>query len=78
MEMEVSRRKFLQGSVALSVAGGSAITATNLFGETEDILYVKGSGWDLATIEKEGFSPVDLKVLQDMAKPEWVSNYKGN
>lgn len=32
MQMEVSRRKFLQGSVALSIAGGSAITATNLFG----------------------------------------------
>jgi thiosulfate reductase/polysulfide reductase chain A len=31
MSVEVSRRKFLQGSVALSVAGASAISATNLF-----------------------------------------------
>ena len=31
MSVEVSRRKFLQGSVVLSVAGASAISATNLF-----------------------------------------------
>jgi len=31
MSVEVSRRKFLQGSVALSVAGASAISATSLF-----------------------------------------------
>ena len=32
----------------------------NLFGEDEDILYVKGSGWDLETIEAPGFTPVAL------------------
>jgi len=31
MKVEVSRRKFLQGSVALTVAGGTAMSATNLF-----------------------------------------------
>jgi thiosulfate reductase/polysulfide reductase chain A len=31
MKVEVSRRKFLQGSVALTVVGGSALSATNLF-----------------------------------------------
>ncbi|SFV90665.1 polysulfide reductase, subunit A [hydrothermal vent metagenome] len=31
MSVEVSRRKFLQGTVAMSVAGASAISATNLF-----------------------------------------------
>ena len=30
----------------------------NLFGEDEDVLYVKGSGWDLETIEPAGFTPV--------------------
>src|ERR687884_100982 len=33
------------------------IRETNLFAEEEDILYVKGSGWDLATIEAAGFAP---------------------
>ena len=31
MKVEISRRKFLQGSVALSIAGGTAVSATNLF-----------------------------------------------
>ncbi len=30
MQVEMSRRKFLQGTVAMSVAGGTAISATNL------------------------------------------------
>ncbi|WP_353572639.1 bifunctional aldolase/short-chain dehydrogenase [Candidatus Albibeggiatoa sp. nov. BB20] len=42
-------------------------TATNLFGETEEVLYVKGSGWDLETIEAAGFAPVKLDVLKRMA-----------
>jgi len=32
----------------------------NLFGEDEDVLYVKGSGWDLETIEPAGFTPLAL------------------
>ncbi len=36
MKVEVSRRKFLQGSVTLSIVGGSAITATNLFSNTHE------------------------------------------
>ena len=31
MQVEVSRRKFLQGTVAMSVIGGTAISATNIF-----------------------------------------------
>jgi len=31
-----------------------------------EYLYVKGSGWDLATIEKEGFPAVNLSVLKKM------------
>ena len=39
----------------------------NLFGELEEILYVKGSGGDLATITENGFAPVRLSVLLKMA-----------
>ena len=35
MQVEVSRRKFLQGTVAMSVVGGSALSATNLFGSSD-------------------------------------------
>jgi rhamnose utilization protein RhaD (predicted bifunctional aldolase and dehydrogenase)/NAD(P)-dependent dehydrogenase (short-subunit alcohol dehydrogenase family) len=39
----------------------------NLFGEEEDILYVKGSGWDLETIEPAGFTPVTLGYVRRLA-----------
>jgi rhamnose utilization protein RhaD (predicted bifunctional aldolase and dehydrogenase)/NAD(P)-dependent dehydrogenase (short-subunit alcohol dehydrogenase family) len=39
----------------------------NIFGEEEDIIYVKGSGWDLATIEAAGFAPVKLQALLKLA-----------
>src|SRR3989440_5071908 len=39
----------------------------NLFGEEEEILYVKGSGWDLETIEPPGFTPVTLGYVKRLA-----------
>ena len=39
----------------------------NLFGEEEEILYVKGSGWDLESIEAAGFSPVRLGYIRRLA-----------
>src|SRR2546425_9605965 len=40
----------------------------NIFGDDEDILYVKGSGWDLETIEAAGFSPCRMPHLLRLAK----------
>ena len=39
----------------------------NLFGEEEQVLYVKGSGWDLETIEAQGFTPVMLDYVKKLA-----------
>ncbi len=44
------------------------IQQQNVVGELEDILYVKGSGWDLATIEEAGFAPVRMAHLLKLAK----------
>ena len=56
---------------ALVLHGGGntsvKIRERNLFGEEEDILYVKGSGWDLETIEAQGFSPVRLGPVLRLA-----------
>jgi rhamnose utilization protein RhaD (predicted bifunctional aldolase and dehydrogenase)/NAD(P)-dependent dehydrogenase (short-subunit alcohol dehydrogenase family) len=55
------------------------IREKNLFGERETILYVKGSGWDLETIEPQGFSPVllahvlRLAELPSLSDPEMVN-----
>ncbi len=46
----------------------------DLFGEEQELLYVKGSGWDLATIEAEGFAPVKLDLLKRMAALEVLSD----
>lgn len=35
----------------------------NVFGETESVLFVKGSGWDLRTIEAAGFPAVKIEHL---------------
>ena len=43
------------------------VREADFFGDETDILYVKGSGWDLGTIEKPGFSPVRLEVLLKLA-----------
>ncbi|PZR76857.1 MAG: bifunctional aldolase/short-chain dehydrogenase [Chthoniobacterales bacterium] len=40
----------------------------DLSGLQEDILYVKGSGWDLETIEARGFSPCRMQRLLEIAQ----------
>ena len=44
------------------------ITEKNVFGDEEEILYVKGSGWDLETIEAEGFAPCRMGHLLRLAE----------
>ncbi len=40
----------------------------NIFGEDHDLLYVKGSGWDLESIEAAGFTPVLLEYAQRLGR----------
>ena len=40
----------------------------NIFGETAETLFIKGSGWDLISIEEDGFAPVDLNYLIRLAQ----------
>src|SRR3981189_2692103 len=46
----------------------------NLFGEEEDVLHVKGSGWDLESIEPAGFTPVKLDYMRRLAGVEGLSD----
>ena len=63
-------------SLVLHGGGNTSVKSkvTNLFGEEEDILHVKGSGWDLATIEAEGFAPVKMDTLLKMAELNELSD----
>ncbi len=47
---------------------------TNVLGEAIDVLYVKGSGSDLATITAAGFAPVRLDHLQRLSMLESLSD----
>lgn len=49
-------------------------TVTDLFGDSREVLFVKGSGWDLATIEAPGFTPVKLDTLKRLATLETLSD----
>ena len=60
----------LQGGGNTSVK----MNVANLFGESEEVLYVKGSGWNLATIERQGFAPVKLDLLKRMARLKHLSD----
>lgn len=72
LQMRVYTSRLLGRDPALVMHGGGNTsvkdTVSNLFGEIQDVLFVKGSGWDLATIEAEGFSPVKLDVLLKLAE----------
>jgi rhamnose utilization protein RhaD (predicted bifunctional aldolase and dehydrogenase) len=57
--------------------GGNTSVKTeivNLFGEKEDALYVTGSGLDLATIDRSGFSPVRMEVLGKLINLDELSD----
>jgi len=56
------------------VLHGGGNTSVKMTVEDEDILYVKGSGWDLVSIKEEGFAPVKLDTLKRMAKLETLSD----
>jgi len=56
------------------VLHGGGNTSVKSKVDDEDILFVKGSGWDLVSIEAEGFSPVKLDKLLEMAKLEKLSD----
>ncbi len=78
LALRVYTSRLLGQESALVLHGGGntsvKINATNIFGETEELLYVKGSGWDLATIEAAGFAPVKLEVLKKMAQLSQLSD----
>jgi rhamnose utilization protein RhaD (predicted bifunctional aldolase and dehydrogenase)/NAD(P)-dependent dehydrogenase (short-subunit alcohol dehydrogenase family) len=56
-------------SLVLHGGGNTSVKLVekNLFGEDEEVLYVKGSGCDLETIEPEGFAAVALGHLRRLA-----------
>lgn len=63
---------------ALVLHGGGntsvKITEPDMMSEEVALLYVKGSGWDLRTIEPAGFAPVRMDLLLHLATLEALSD----
>ena len=78
LDLRVYTSRLLGSDPDLVLHGGGntsvKLSETNLFGEREEILYVKGSGWDLATIETGGFTPVRMAPLLKLAQLESLSD----
>jgi len=60
----------LHGGGNTSVKG----SLTTVFGESEEVLFVKGSGWDLRTIKEAGFPPVRLNYLLKLGRLDSLSD----
>ena len=78
LQLRVYSSRLLGRDSDLVLHGGGntsvKVTQKDIFGDDEEILYVKGSGWDLGDIEAQGFAPVRLKTLEHMAGFEHLSD----
>lgn len=72
LAMRVYTSRLLGQDEDLVLHGGGntsvKIKEKDLFGDSVELLYVKGSGWDLGTIAAAGFAPVKMEVLLKMAQ----------
>ncbi|HET6756409.1 MAG TPA: class II aldolase/adducin family protein, partial [Burkholderiales bacterium] len=78
LKLRVYTSRLLGRDKTLVLHGGGntsvKIRERNLFGDEEEILYVKGSGSDLETIEESGFAPVRLQAMLRLASLESLSD----
>ncbi len=76
--LRVYSSRLLGRDTTLVLHGGGntsvKITQKNIVGEEQQLLCVKGSGWDLETIDRPGFPAVKLDHLIKLAKLESLSD----
>jgi len=73
LDLRVYTSNLLGRSDELVLHGGGNTSVKSMV-DGEEILYVKGSGWDLVSIKAEGFSPVKIGTLLEMAKLKSLSD----
>ena len=78
LALRVYTSRLLGQDSALVLHGGGntsvKTTEKNLVNQDEEILYVKGSGWDLEFIEEAGFSPVRMSHMIELSKLDTLSD----
>ncbi len=62
--------------LVLHGGGNTSVKSTekDFFGDKVEVLHVKGSGWDLGTIEAPGFAPVRMDALLRLAELDSLSD----
>ena len=78
LALRVYTTRLLGGDPRLVLHGGGNTSVktkvTDLNGEAVDVLCVKGSGWDMGTIEPAGLPAVRLKPLLKLRERETLSD----
>lgn len=78
LSLRVYTSRLLGANPDLVLHGGGNTSVKSVtrdvFGNTRETLFVKGSGWDLKTIEAPGFAPCDLGYLQRLASLETLTD----
>ena len=73
LELRVFSSNLLGRSDELVLHGGGNTSVKSMV-DGEEILFVKGSGWDLVSIKEEGFAPVKMSTLLEMAALDELSD----
>ena len=73
LDLRVYTSNLLGKSNALVLHGGGNTSVKSMV-DDEEILYVKGSGWDLVSIKAKGFAPVKMSTLLEMATLKELSD----
>jgi rhamnose utilization protein RhaD (predicted bifunctional aldolase and dehydrogenase)/NAD(P)-dependent dehydrogenase (short-subunit alcohol dehydrogenase family) len=78
LQQRVYSARLLGHDPALVLHGGGntsvKVVGQTLWGDDEELLHVKGSGRDLASIDEQGFSPVRLATLRRLAQLERLTD----
>ncbi|BCX05967.1 MAG: short-chain dehydrogenase [Candidatus Roseilinea sp.] len=78
LEQRVYTSRLLGRDPALVLHGGGNTSVKtrerDFFGHEHAVLRVKGSGWDLATIDARGFAPVRMDVLLRLAQLDHLTD----
>ncbi|HHC24391.1 MAG TPA: bifunctional aldolase/short-chain dehydrogenase, partial [Desulfobacterales bacterium] len=64
LALRVYTSRLIGSNSSLVLHGGGntsvKLSVENIVGEKNDVVFVKGSGWDMSTIEPEGFTGLNL------------------
>ncbi len=84
LRVYTSRLLGLEADLVLHGGGNTSAKSTvrTLLGDELEVLFIKGSGWDLETIEPRGFPALDLgylrrlRVLDSLSDEEMVNQFR--